>query len=248
MSAAVCVIVKNELPYLEEWLDHNFRIGFDEIYIYDNSDNFDLRLFQRRGVTVIHFPGPTKQTLAYTDFANKYAPRFTWMALIDADEFIVVRPQFRSIKIVLQEHCPRGALALNWLMFGSNGHQDYSPEPVTKRFTRRAASVNLHVKVIVKTSDFIRMTSPHSVETHYGTQDTTGKRVNGPFNPNGPIDVACIHHYFTKSANEFRAKIARGRSDIVQKRTFQEFVDFDKTSNEVEDLSLAAESLTLAAQ
>jgi len=44
--------------------------------------------------------------------------------------------------------------------------------------------------------------------------DTNGKIIVGPFNENGPVDVAVLHHYHWKSAKEYVLKKQRGRSDI----------------------------------
>ena len=47
--------------------------------------------------------------------------------------------------------------------------------------------------------------------------DTTGKafRHIGPFNVDGPKDTAVLHHYHTKSSNEYLKKKMRGRADIA---------------------------------
>ena len=52
-------------------------------------------------------------------------------------------------------------------------------------------------------------------------------------NSNGDAKVACIHHYYTKSEQEFREKIERGRSDIVEKRSLNELDDIHSKNNDV---------------
>ncbi|CAJ1934833.1 unnamed protein product, partial [Cylindrotheca closterium] len=43
-SAAICVIQKGALRYIDEWVYYNLLgIGFDHIYFYDNSDDFELQ-------------------------------------------------------------------------------------------------------------------------------------------------------------------------------------------------------------
>jgi len=59
--------------------------------------------------------------------------------------------------------------------------------------------------------------------------DTNGKSLgNSPFNPGGPTDVAVIHHYVTKSREEYIAKYMRGRSDIHTRRSIE---DAEKIAN-----------------
>ena len=55
----------------------------------------------------------------------------------------------------------------------------------------------------------------HKVRTNHGTRDTSGKNVSGPFNKNGPDDVALLYHYGFKSFKENIAKRVRGRVSIV---------------------------------
>jgi hypothetical protein len=56
-TAAICCIVTEEEAYLHEWIDYHLGIGFDHVYIYDNSQDFDLQLWHRKHATVKHFPG-----------------------------------------------------------------------------------------------------------------------------------------------------------------------------------------------
>lgn len=187
-------------------------------------------------MTVRHFPGKGQQLPAYHHFIASAKPHHTWCAFIDIDEFIVLK-RHRDIKTLLRERCRRGALSLNWYVFGSGGEREYRPEPVLKRFQRRGATVNRHVKSIVKLADTERMRDPHSPILVAGTsqRDTSGREFAGPFNPNGPDDVAVVHHYFAKSLGEFKAKRLRGRSDTTLIRSMAEFAEHDE--NDVVDAS-----------
>jgi len=86
---------------------------------------------------------------------------------------------------------------------------------VTKRFVYHDPNVNEHVKSIVRLEDMQMNSKPHA---HYpylknGNQhDTNGTVFSGPFNKNGPLDVAAFHHYNTKSYGEFVKKGQRGRT------------------------------------
>ena len=81
---------------------------------------------------------------------------------------------------------------------------------------------NKHVKSIVRLDDMQMNSKPHA---HYprlknGNQhDTNGTVFSGPFNKNGPLDVAAFHHYNTKSYGEFVKKSQRGRADLTLKET-----------------------------
>lgn len=217
-TVALCAIAKDEQPYIIEWLCYHLALGFDAVYLYDNSDANVLAPLARRyqKVVVVHTPGPRMQLPAYNHFIATHARKHTWCGMLDIDEFIVLR-RHASIKDLLRQHCDSGALALNWYMFGSNGERSYRPLPVVQRFQRRRAAVDRHVKSLMRTLDVVRMDNPHFPVLRHGAvkRDTRGSVVDGPFNPDGPTDVAVVHHYHTKSAQEWAAKQQRGRADVA---------------------------------
>ena len=47
-SAAICCIQKGGVPNIDEWVDYHLAIGFDTIYIYDDSNSFETREWHRR--------------------------------------------------------------------------------------------------------------------------------------------------------------------------------------------------------
>lgn len=57
--------------------------------------------------------------------------------------------------------------------------------------------------------------TPHCAITNRAVYDTNGRALNEscPFNPGGPIDVAVIHHMWSKSCKEYASRCARGRAD-----------------------------------
>lgn len=239
-SAVVCAIAKEEDLYIEEWVQYHLKLGFDAIYVFDNSEAGTLASLPAKypgKVHVHHVPMHPLQFAVYNTFAEQHVASHTWCAFIDVDEFIVLK-KHRCIKSFLREHCDSGAVCLNWYMFGSSGEQTYRAEPVTKRFVRRAREANHHVKCIARLCDRPRFVfDPHNPYLGSGaaTRDTSGKLVQGPFNPGGPTDVACIHHYYTKSYAEFCKKIERGTADSHLKYTVSMFWDNDH--NDVEDKS-----------
>ncbi len=74
-------IVSNEERYLDEWIDYNLGIGFVELYVYDNTADFELGWHRcwldRRGahlagrMSIAHLPGEGRQGEAYSDCARR---------------------------------------------------------------------------------------------------------------------------------------------------------------------------------
>ena len=109
-SAAICVIQKGALRYIDEWVYYNLlAIGFDHIYFFDNSDNFELeewhanlnnnqvvanyddnRTTLQQRISIQHFPGINRQNEAYTICAKRIqaSKAHSWIAFVDVDEFL----------------------------------------------------------------------------------------------------------------------------------------------------------------
>ena len=82
-TAVICLVLKREEAYLNEWIDYHYAIGFSHFYLYDNSVNNDLLYWQQQEAqfrpdlpynraditTVIHFPYDRHQNEAYRDCA-----------------------------------------------------------------------------------------------------------------------------------------------------------------------------------
>lgn len=274
-TVAICAVVKAEEPYIDEWIAYNIGIGFDHIFIFDNSDDISLRKtllspdspsskYYPKYITLFSAPGEEKQMKTYQDFTEEYREYHLWAAFIDVDEFIVLHKHDNIKQLLYEATRPfdfHGALSLNWVLFGSNDHKDYINEPVTKRFTRRSKDLQEHVKTIAYLPDILPMDkfpNPHFpylsepnlrydcdgnilygiMNKNYKTkQPTVTVDENGEqhFSDTVSDSMAVIHHYFTKSEAEFRAKIERGRADIKERRTWKEFDTHN--FNEVEDTS-----------
>ena len=236
-TIAICAIQKGSLSFIDEWIDYNLAIGFDKIYIYDNSPDFELQewyeLQNKTFINVTHFPGDVKQKAAYQTCISKIKwemdekPKHKWIAFIDLDEFIVLK-KHETILDLLEDTTKGsdiGGLALNWYMFGFHNQIKYKPVPLTKRFQTREKGTDQHVKVIVRTDVMGNgggMQNPHyyRYSNHsIATVDTNGKRLVGEepwFNVDGPSDVAVIHHYHTKSLEEYVSRCGRGRAGQKQ--------------------------------
>lgn len=127
------------------------------------------------------------------------------------DEFLVLKKHHHIVDFLHEYASDQsvGALTVNWYMYRSIDQLIYKPLPVTKRFVYREVHVNQHV-------NFVNLKKGKS------QVDTRGKVLKGPFNPDGPTNVAVLHHYWTKSQKEFIAKKMRGRAGAAGKSAYTE--------------------------
>ena len=221
MKVALVCIAKNEDHYIDEWIEYHKKLGFNDIFIYEN--NWEYK--GNHDVKCIPVHGEVMQIPTYNIFMRKYEGEYDWAAFIDVDEFIVLKEHNTIQEFISLYGGINSSIAMNWVLFGDNGHEsvdgDYS---VIRRFTKRQTNPNEQIKVITKVTSNIQFTLPHCTSSTW--MDTNGKTGFGALNINGPIDVIQLNHYFCKTQEEFQDKINRGRADTnhpVHQRTMNDF-------------------------
>jgi len=242
IKAVICSIQFKEEAYIDEWVDYHLAIGFTKIYIYDNSENFDLKKWGnqrfRDNVRVKHFPGEIKQIPAYMDCAKLVKKNGeTWAAFFDLDEFLLLK-KHANINDFLIEYGPsKGALGINWVMVGTSNATKYEPKPVTLRFQQVFCNAwfSMHIKTIARVRGLKHFPDPHSVlfgdnsgQRYWATIDTNGALIEGPFNTNLTTDIAALYHYHHKSREEYVFKRERGRPDFYTKQDYDQKLNFAK--------------------
>ncbi len=256
-GACVLATLRNEGPYIVEWLAYHKSLGFEHFFIYtnDNSDGSDelLAALAAQGhVTLItnEVRNVRPQYKAY-GHAFKALPHildYEWALVIDADEFLVLAPnrKFSDVKHYIDwiSTRPVDAIALNWLVFRTCGIERADlNKPVTCRFVQRADFVDQHIKSLVKPRYFVHSHAHHGFEiagrpTRYlnssGDVHLHEHEKAHSFHP--VADAAWVNHYWTKSTQEFCGKLARKPGDMYSSyvRPLAEIDDMLKTMLQVE--------------
>lgn len=225
-TLSIAAIMKNEGPYLKEWLDFHILVGIDKFYLYDNgsTDNTTeiLKPYIERGIVdYTYFPGRAKQRPAYYDVINKHADDTRWLALIDLDEFLV--PVNHNTLPDFLHTLPRfSQLIISWVDYGSNGHKTKPDGLVIENFTKHARD-NWGVKSIINPRLITYLGNPHYNYVAGPTIDENGKkigRINQEKNPTTINKIRC-NHYITKSYDEYMARCNLGDAGSGEKiKTF----------------------------
>lgn len=138
--------MKNEGPYLLEWLAYHRAIGIDEFCIFSNDctdgTNLILNRLDQMGV-VKHFDNPLgprmdPQRAAYSRAGKTdWVRSADWVLIVDADEFLNIHVGERRLDDLIESCGAPDAISVNWRMMGSGGaaHADFNAL-VTERFTR----------------------------------------------------------------------------------------------------------------
>ena len=221
-SIAICAIFKNEARYLLEWIGFHRMIGIDHFVLYDNASTDGGPALIRsspfaRYVTLIDWPMQGGQLPAYADFIQHHARRFTWAAFIDLDEYI--HPlETETIRPLLSRYDRFSGVLLHWLVFGPSGH-DAAPDGLTiGNYLQRVPDgmpVNQHVKSLLRTRDLLAPhATPHTLRSIGPVCNTRGETVPAHAMHDPPcLDGMVLNHYITRSAEDWQAKVARGRAD-----------------------------------
>ena len=97
---SICLIIRDENEYLEEWLRWHIGQGTEHFYIYDHDSKRPVKGFVEalgkeisEKVTVIEWKGKHKnaQPEAYKDCLNRFRGESRWIGFIDADEQVRVK-------------------------------------------------------------------------------------------------------------------------------------------------------------
>lgn len=241
---AVVSIMKDEEPYVKEWLDYHLLAGADHFYIYDNDSTPEFKKILQPYidvgiVTYTHFPGKSRQYEAYNDAFKRFKFESRYMAWIDADEFIFPKSKPTITEVVDEVLSPNpnaAALTGNLYNFGSSGHKtaDYTIG-VLDRFMRRSANVDIHVSTIANPRKISFFSNPHFAFYFDGFNavDENGNVVMGPFNESRPTNKIEMHHHHVKSVEEYEKKIRRGTADGTMSRNMDVFKGHD-TNNVID--------------
>lgn len=171
---AVVAIMKNEGPYVKEWLDYHILAGVDHFFIYDHeSDDNSKEILQpyidAGIVTYVLYPGEKSLILGFNETLQKYKFFCRYIAFIDADEYIYPKENKSIVEVIdeiLADKPNIGGIEINWMYYGSNNLEkaDYS-KGVNERFTMRAAEPAISVKSVVNPRTVDYMHTPHFM--HY---------------------------------------------------------------------------------
>jgi hypothetical protein len=227
--------VRNEAPNLVEWLEFHRLVGVEHVFVYDNASTdrtWDVLMHYQESGFVTATPwdfqygdasGISAQALAYTHSLLSFGNQWRWMAFIDIDEFLFPA-ESDDLRTLLEGYAELPGVAVFWSMFGTSGHLTKPEGLVIQNYTLRTPfPVGTKIKSIVDPRRVDRVRGPHRIteplfderrrrlplsqkydfQHNLSTQDM--------YSPTS--DIFRLHHYYTKSWEEFTAK-ARLRNEI----------------------------------
>jgi hypothetical protein len=228
-------IMRNECPYILEFVAHYHLLGFDRMFIATN-DNTDrsLILFERlAGIGLIDClphsvpPDGNPQRNGYRlgFAAAKQAAKEFYVYPVDADEFLCLTED-ATIHDYLDRFPEAHSICFNWRFYGSNGHQIRPTGLVMENYTYRCGDshrANRTLKTLSLQDDNLRGFGPHFPH-HFNIEKVTAIYSDGELlDPtrfrNGETHqswaspdhgLAILRHYGLKSVEEYEIRRGRG--------------------------------------
>ncbi|WP_119304410.1 glycosyltransferase family 2 protein [Dongia deserti] len=226
----IMAIVRNEAPYLLQWIAHYRVLGFEQITIYDNESNDGtpriLAPLARAGIinAVFWKDCEDRQRRAYNNALRRLRSRVEWCLFADLDEFLVLDPGL-TLDDLLPSDPGISAIGIPWRIFGSAGQRNRGTELVIERFTKAAPTFHRLVKSLVRLRDARRIGIHVPKQIDGRVTDLQGLPLD-LHNPRTAPSAARINHYFNRSWEEFVYK--RLRRDVASLNETYSFNAFDR--------------------
>ena len=230
MNVSICSVIKDEQDYIDEWINYNFSIGFNDIYLFEDygskphdeiCDKYDgVHLMKVAGIKP-SVPLKRRQTYLLNYFIKNYNKKTDWVGFIDVDEFIIL-DECNDIHDLLDEFKDEYGLYLYWLVFNANGRIKKPPKTISTFDAYPNPSFGLkrdkpwyyksfvNLKKCVNDDNLMR--SNHEIKNGVNTKHLKTNMVQC-------YHKAHINHYFTKSWEDWIHKIiTRGVLNIGNRK------------------------------
>lgn len=232
--------MKNEAPYILEWVAHYKTLGFDHILVCTNDCTDTtveiLRRLQEMGLvtqhdTIVRKAGIHRSALRQASRRYDIVMTAKWVFVCDVDEFLNIHIGDGSVQALVEGSGEDAdVISVPWRIFGPDGVERFEDRPVTRQFTR--AEFEWGPKARSDTGKFVKslytnqhkfqrmgLHAPVSLDEHVG--DTrrvlpggVDYIVNGERTENPPLFThAQVNHYALRSMESFLIKRARGRAN-----------------------------------
>ncbi len=150
-AGTTCIVttMKNEGPFILEWLAYHRAIGVEDFLIYTNdcTDGTDtmLEMLQRKGI-VQHRENPFRTMTGMKPqhaalAAAEKEPVLTgagWAICMDVDEFINIKIGDGTLGALYEAMGEANMISLTWRLFGNSDVHDYKDRFLIEQFTRCA--------------------------------------------------------------------------------------------------------------
>ena len=151
--------VKNEAPFLLEWIAYHLEVGFDRIIIFSNESEDGttelLDALAQSGVIEHFYHEPAQGVSAQANAARlanekELLQHGDWVLWIDADEFLNIKIGSGTLDELIDKIGDKHGMFINWRVFGDSGNQFFPGRFISSDFVG-AAQLNFVRHLEIKT-------------------------------------------------------------------------------------------------
>ena len=241
-SRVIVTTMKNEGPFMLEWVAYNRLIGFTDFLIYTNDcdDGTDLiaKRLDEMGLAQhrqnVFKSGGSPQRSALRDARKQeIVQNADWLICADCDEFLNVRVGKGQLDDLFAAVGEADAISVCWKLMGNSGRVDYCEDFVIEQFDHGCGELEfpnyraLGMKTLVRNNDRFDKLRIHRPSFHLDRGDVAWVDGGGQPMPDLYLDqgwkaydgfahdYARLHHYAVRSVDSFLVKRDRGRTNHV---------------------------------
>lgn len=226
MTIGLCLIIKDENDYLDEWLNYHRKIGIDSFFIYDNQSRVPISI-NDSDVLVIPWPNNNigSQMRAY-EHCCSINTNFDYIGFIDTDEFyesksMDIKKDFENL---VETYGEISGVGLYWRNYGQPYPYFENRVPIQEYINYQN---NNHIKSFIDPKKILRFPDPHRPLISGKHIDEIGRNISSPVGVH-TSDNIWIKHTWTRSLNEFKEKLNRGSGDkVVRNYNIQNFYEYN---------------------
>lgn len=142
-------MMKDEGPFVIEWVAHHLAVGFTDLVVYTNdcSDGTDDMLIRLEELGLCHHRRnvipegirPQPSALNYAQ-VEPVVGKSDWVMVFDADEFLSIKYGDGTLDDLIGAAMAQGAngIVVTWRIFGSGGVVDWNRAPVSEQYLMAA--------------------------------------------------------------------------------------------------------------
>ncbi|MEM0945955.1 MAG: glycosyltransferase family 2 protein [Pseudomonadota bacterium] len=237
--------MKNEAPFLLEWLAYHQVIGFDAFLIYTNdcTDGTDFMLERltelghvRHVRNQVLRRGPHKSALKYA-FEDPMVHQASWVYVTDADEFLNIKSGAGHVEDLVEAYPDADAIPVTWRLFSNSGQIEFPfglcLETMTDAEPASGGNALRFVKSLFRPDPRLSKLGLHAPDYAeekkddivWGSQFARKHPDGEPRRPSETYgyEIAQINHYAVRSVDSYLLKRDRGRANHVGETLSSEY-------------------------
>jgi len=239
-SKVIITTMKNEAPYILEWVAHHLVLGFDHIVAFTNdcTDTTNKILIRLQELGHVTFQpnhrghGGVHRTALRRARRMDIVKNADWLYVTDADEFLNIHVGDNSVDALIAASGGEkvDVIMIPWRIFSYNKRAILRDASITAQFTdaeltyEDGGAGRRFVKSLFRNKDVYRrigLHNPHIRDEHVdqlnwalpGAVQTSTTPFGNHVSPPFGHDFAQINHYAVRSAQGYLLKKFRGRAN-----------------------------------